>query len=46
MNQEKDYPLGFGTPSDIGFAVSYLLSDESRWITGNTLNIDGGLTLS
>lgn len=46
MKQEKDYPLGFGTPSDIGFAVSYLLSDESRWLTGNTLNIDGGLTLS
>ncbi len=46
MKQESDYPLGFGTPSDIGFAVSYLLSDESRWVTGNTLNIDGGLTLS
>lgn len=45
MKQEKDYPLGFGTPIDIGFAVSYLLSDESRWMTGNTLNIDGGLTL-
>lgn len=46
MKQENQYPLGFGSPSDIGFAVSYLLSDESRWITGNILNIDGGLTLS
>ena len=44
--QEKKYPLGFGTPSDIGYAVSYLISNESRWITGNIINIDGGLTLS
>jgi NAD(P)-dependent dehydrogenase (short-subunit alcohol dehydrogenase family) len=44
--QEKNYPLGFGTPADIGYAVSYLLSSDSRWITGNILNIDGGLTLS
>ena len=44
--QEKKYPLGFGTPADIGYAVSYLLSNESRWITGNIINIDGGLSLS
>ena len=40
------YPLGrYGTPEEIAFAVVYLLSDASKWITGTLLTIDGGLTL-
>ena len=31
-----------GTGWDIGYAVLYLASDESRWVTGITLSVDGG----
>lgn len=42
----KNYPLGrYGRPSDIAWALIYLLSDASSWITGDNLIIDGGLTL-
>lgn len=40
------YPLGrFGTPEDIAWAMVYLLSDASAWVTGTNLVIDGGLTI-
>ncbi|WP_116113888.1 SDR family oxidoreductase [Austwickia chelonae] len=40
------YPLGrLGTPTDVGGAVAFLLSDDATWITGHTIVIDGGLTL-
>jgi NAD(P)-dependent dehydrogenase (short-subunit alcohol dehydrogenase family) len=40
------YPLKrLGVPEDIGSAVAFLLSDEASWITGQTLVLDGGLTL-
>ena len=40
------YPLGrFGKPEDISYAIMYLLSDASSWVTGHTLVIDGGVTL-
>lgn len=46
---EKDkqkYPLGrFGSPRDVAFAITYLLSDAASWITGAELTIDGGRTL-
>ena len=32
-------------PDDIGAAVVFLASDESRWITGDTLRVDGGSKL-
>ena len=37
-----DYPLGFGTPQDIGEAVRYLVSPASRWASGTVLRINGG----
>ena len=38
-------PLGrFGTPSDIAAGCLYLASDESSWVTGSELVIDGGMT--
>ena len=46
---EKDidrYPLGrYGTPEEIAYAVVYLLSDATKWMTGTLMTIDGGLTL-
>lgn len=39
------YPLGrYGNPKDIAWAMIYLLSDASSWVTGTNLIIDGGLT--
>lgn len=41
-----DYPLGrLGTPEDVAAAVAFVLSDDAGWITGQTLLLDGGLTL-
>lgn len=38
-------PLGrFGVPGDIAMGCLYLASDESSWVTGTELVIDGGLT--
>ena len=38
-------PLGrFGKPLDIAMGCLYLASDESAWITGTALVIDGGMT--
>jgi cyclopentanol dehydrogenase len=39
------YPMGkFGKPEDIAYGCLYLASDESSWVTGTTLTIDGGYT--
>ena len=36
-------PLGYrGSPEQIGHAVAYLASDESSFVTGATLRVDGG----
>ncbi|WP_326692375.1 MULTISPECIES: SDR family oxidoreductase [unclassified Streptomyces] len=41
------YPMGrLGAPEDIGGAARFLASDEARWITGQTLVVDGGLFLN
>ncbi len=42
----ENTPLGrSGEPEEIGAAIRFLLSDESRWITGETLDINGGAHL-
>jgi NAD(P)-dependent dehydrogenase (short-subunit alcohol dehydrogenase family) len=42
----KASPLGSeGTAWDIGWAAVYLASPEARWVTGQLLCVDGGVTL-
>ena len=47
----RDFTLGIqalkriAQPDDIAAAVVFLASDESRWITGDTLRVDGGSKL-
>jgi NAD(P)-dependent dehydrogenase (short-subunit alcohol dehydrogenase family) len=44
---KKKYPLKrFGKPEEVAYAVVYLLSDASQWVTGTGLVIDGGYTLN
>jgi NAD(P)-dependent dehydrogenase (short-subunit alcohol dehydrogenase family) len=39
------YPIGrFGQPIDIANAAVFLASDESSFVTGTTLTVDGGMT--
>jgi 3-oxoacyl-[acyl-carrier protein] reductase len=40
----KRHPLSkIGQPDDISKAIAYLLSDDSNWVTGQVIGIDGGL---
>jgi 3(or 17)beta-hydroxysteroid dehydrogenase len=40
----KSIPIGdFGAPEDIAYGILYLISDESRFVTGAELVIDGGM---
>jgi 3(or 17)beta-hydroxysteroid dehydrogenase len=40
----KAIPVGeFGAPEDIAYGILYLISDESRFVTGAELVIDGGM---
>jgi len=42
----KQIPLArFGEPKDIARAVVFLASDDSNYITGQTLNINGGMVM-
>ena len=45
INDEKKYPLGYGSPEDIANATIFLLSKSSVWITGSSLIIDGGFSI-
>jgi 3-oxoacyl-[acyl-carrier protein] reductase len=40
----KRHPLGkVGQPEDISQLIAFLLSDESNWMTGQVIGLDGGL---
>jgi NAD(P)-dependent dehydrogenase (short-subunit alcohol dehydrogenase family) len=41
----RQVPLGkVGEPDDIAYAVLYLASDESKFVTGSELKVDGGIS--
>lgn len=41
------YPLKrLGTPEDIAAPVAFLASDDAAWVTGQTLTVDGGITIT
>jgi len=41
----RQIPLGkVGQPEDVAFAVLYLASDESQFVTGSEIRIDGGIS--
>lgn len=43
-NVKKGIPMGhFGEPIDITYGALYLASEESEYITGVELTIDGGI---
>ena len=47
----RDFALGMQTlkrlaePDDIGGVIAFLASDQARWITGDTVHVDGGSKL-
>ncbi len=42
----KSFPLGrIGQPNDVADAIVFLLSDQSRFITGSTVTVDGGFDM-
>jgi len=46
LEDAKKYPLKrYGKPEEVAYAIIYLLSDASAWVTGTNLLIDGGFTL-
>lgn len=40
------HPLGLGEPTDIANAALFLISEASRWVTGTTLMVDGGYSIT
>ena len=44
-NLDKEHPIGHvGEPDDIAYGILFLASDESKFMTGSELVIDGGYT--
>lgn len=41
----KMHPLGLGKVSDLAPLIEFLLAENSRWITGQNIKIDGGYSI-
>lgn len=47
VEDAKRYPLKrYGTPEEVAYAVVYLISDASAWITGTNILMDGGRSIA
>lgn len=45
-NYLNNIPLGrFGTPEDVANVIGFLASDDSNYVTGQVIHIDGGLVM-
>ncbi|MET1071183.1 MAG: SDR family oxidoreductase [Umezawaea sp.] len=45
--QVDDIPMGrFGSPEDVGAVAAFLASERASYVTGTTINVDGGLARS
>ena len=45
-NYLENIPLGrFGTPEDVASVIGFLASKDSDYVTGQVINIDGGLVM-
>jgi len=45
--RESAIPLGrFGDPEDLGNMIAFLASERARYVTGVTVQVDGGLVRS
>ena len=43
----RDIPISrVGKPEDVAGLVTFLASDDAAYITGQTINVDGGLFMS
>jgi 3-oxoacyl-[acyl-carrier protein] reductase len=46
QNYLKSIALGrFGTPEDVANVVAFLASPDSNYVTGQVIDIDGGLVM-
>ena len=44
--ERSQVPLGrFGTGEDVAGLIAFLASDDASYITGQTINVDGGLQM-
>jgi NAD(P)-dependent dehydrogenase (short-subunit alcohol dehydrogenase family) len=39
------HPLGYAEGSDVAAAVAFLMSDDSRMVTGSVMPVDGGYSV-
>ena len=46
QNINNQYPLGVGQTNDAACMVEFLLSSDSRWMTGQQIVLDGGRSIN